>query len=81
MLELTNLQDVATNLGSLTLEYSSNVEFELLNAKRRKILTQKIIDGLESFKYLVKDTELVVAKEVGEEVKTEKVFNLIDICE
>ena len=76
MLELTTLQDLATNLESLNLEYQNNAEFALFNGKRIKYLTQKIIEGLESFKYVIQDTELVVAKEVGEKVNLNPIIKV-----
>lgn len=68
MLELTNLQDLSASLENLKLEYQSNAVFALFNGKRLKHFTQKIIEGLEAFKYMIKDSELVIEKEVGEKV-------------
>lgn len=68
MFELTSLQDLSDNLQNLKLEYSSEIEFGLFNQRRSKVLLQKIIKGLESFKYILEDQELTIEKDVGEKV-------------
>jgi len=68
MFELTSLQDLSNNLQNLKLEYSSDVEFGLFNQRRSKVLLEKIIKGLDSFKYILEDDELIIEKDVGERI-------------
>lgn len=68
--ELTTIQDLSNNLQNLKLKYQANFEFSLFNERRVKVLLKRIIHGLESFKYVVSDTELVIEKDVGEKVLT-----------
>ena len=69
MFELTSLQDLSDNLQNLKLEYSSEAEFGLFNQRRSRVLLEKIIKGLESFKYILEDQELTIEKDVGEKVE------------
>jgi len=70
MFELTSLQDLSDNLQNLKLEFSNEIEFGLFNQRRSRVLLQKIIKGLESFKYILEDRELTIEKDVGEKVET-----------
>ena len=68
MFDLTTLHDLSNGVDSIKLQYQTNLEFGLFNEKRAQFLTKKIISGLEAFKYMIGDSELVIEKEVGEEV-------------